>query len=589
MESAIRTEVEQEEQVKTAQTLANTAGTEASEQPLLRIVDKPTDEPDEAQTNDHGHEVATAVDTADVHTPVYPVCTRTVPEVLWNEDLPPQKNAVVLARALHDVGDVYRAPDYAGGLVLGSQDPNVPPLQIINGGQLAPVILDRVHIRVFKNGKPKGSQIGASYLNTLLRTEIFLQEFAPLDAVVTTPMYLDDFTLAKPGYNDGRAGQHILYRGAPAEIRAEPSAINAFLDVMAFASVADRTNAVAAALTVLLRNHWPGAKPAATFTSIKSGSGKNTVTDFAIGTTPQASITYQSTDWALEQNFASILQHNPDVGVVVIDNVRLGRGDRQIQSGFLERLLTDPNPIVFTTGAGDPRRRRNDIVVAISTNFGQLSRDLMNRALPIHLNATGDLARRVSPIGNPRLEYLPKYRDQIQAELRGMVERWKAAGKPLDLRVRHLFAAWAQTIGGILQVNGFQSFLANYELRSTEDDPLRQAVALLGASRADVWLTPDQWAELAGELGLVKLIIPAADRDSSKSRERRIGVVLTEHMDETLMVETDIESLTLHLEKKRGRFEASKPSVRYRFVILDRTPFPVEPDEVHQPASTDGS
>jgi hypothetical protein len=36
-------------------------------------------------------------------------------------------------------------------------------------------------------------------------------------------------------------------------------AIDAFLDVMAFASNADRTNAVALALTVLLRNFWPGA------------------------------------------------------------------------------------------------------------------------------------------------------------------------------------------------------------------------------------------------------------------------------------------------------------------------------------------
>ena len=60
-----------------------------------------------------------------------------------------------------------------------------------------------------------------------------------------------------------------------------------------------------------------------------------------------------------------------------------------------------------------------------------VSEDIMNRALPINLEPVGDVATRTSAIGNPKHEFLPEKRSQIDAELRGMVERWKTAGMPL--------------------------------------------------------------------------------------------------------------------------------------------------------------
>jgi hypothetical protein len=47
-------------------------------------------------------------------------------------------------------------------------------------------------------------------------------------------------------------------------------------------------------------------------------------------------------------------------------------------------------------------------------------------------------------------------------------------------------------------------------------------------------------------------------------------VVLSAHRDETFIVETEVEVLTLKLERKRGRFGEGEPHVRYRFVALDR-------------------
>jgi hypothetical protein len=491
--------------------------------------------------------------------------------LIWDEDDQAADNYRKLGERLSQSNDLYRRPGYASGLLLLLEGGK--HAVIIKGADIAPVIVDRVPVLVLKNGKPKGSRINAAHLQTMLSTECFLGQFHKVDQVTTTPAYLPDYRLTQPGLNEG-GGQRILYVGPQPVVLDSLDAINAFLDVMSFEAEADRTNAVAGALTVLFRNHLPGGKPVLIVTANKSHAGKDTVITFAAGTADSTSISYQATNWAVERNFVGAVKSNPDVGVVVIENARLDRGDKFLASAFLERFATDPEPLLFSTGTGPPVRRRNDIVLAISTNFGSVSEDLMNRGLPIHLNPVGNVADRVSPIGNPRLEYLPANRERIAAELRGMIDRWKAAGKPLDENVRHPFSVWAKRVGGILRVNGFSNFLGNYGVRKTVDDPLRKGLGLLGAQAPDTWLQATPWAKFVSDLGLVKAVIPPADQDSEKGRARGLGVVLKAHTGETFQTETETEKLTLRLEWRRGRFQGSDPEVRYRFVLVGQEALP---------------
>ena len=118
--------------------------------------------------------------------------------------------------------------------------------------------------------------------------------------------------------------------------------------------------------------------------------------------------------------------HNFDAGMLVIENARLNRRDNTIASAFIERFATDPKPFLCSTGAGPATLSRNDIVLVIFTNFRSVSEDILNRSLPIHLDPVGHISERTSPIGNPKLEYLPRYREHIAAELWGMVGRWKS-------------------------------------------------------------------------------------------------------------------------------------------------------------------
>jgi hypothetical protein len=492
----------------------------------------------------------------------------------WNAD----EVAVLLhprfGRRLAMTDDLYRLPGYGAGLLLGSPCSDIPPIEITKGNQFAPVITDRIPVIVIKNGKPNGSRIPAADLNTMLGTELFLQQFRPLDRVVTRPMYLGEFALTTPGYNDGGRGQRVLYIGRQAQVENSQDAINAFLDVMPFADNADRSNAVALALTVMLRNYWPGGKPVWVITSDESHGGKDTIVAFAAGGTPKVSVDYESADWAFRQGFVAALKSCPEAGVVNVENARLGRGDQFIASALLERFLTDPAPVVHSTKFREALTIENHPVVTITTNFGSVSEDLQNRGLSIHLQPVGNVADRETPIGNPKLEYLPANRDRIEAELRGMVERWKREGQPLDKSVRHPFGPWAQAIGGILQVNGFSDFLGNYLERRTSDDPLRKALGQLGVYEPNEWLTASLWAIRAGHLGLTAALIARADRESGESRSRAMGVVLTAHREETFLVETDDEMLTLRLEKGRRRFGGANPSTRYRFVVLGQQPVP---------------
>ncbi len=483
----------------------------------------------------------------------------------WHDDKVARLNYTALGRRLAQAGDLFRNPQDGSGLI--RLLPGGSHVKIVKGSDLWPVIADRMRVRVVKAGKLKGNRINAGDLNAVLKCEWFLSQFTPVDRVTAVPLYLPDFTLTKPGYNDGGVGSRLFYVGEKAVIADGMAVINSFLDVMAFATNADRTNAVAAALTVTLHNFWPGGKPIILATATKSHAGKDTVILFASGVHKSVSISYQPTDWAVERSFVGAVKTCHDAAVIVVENARTER-NKFIASAYLERFATDPVPLLFSTGTGQPVRVRNDFVLAISTNFGTVSEDILNRALPIHLNPTGNIADRDPLIGNPKLEFLPANEEKIAAELRGMIERWTAAGRPLDTGVHHPFGPWAKTVGGILKVNGFTDFLTNYGARKTADDPLRRALGILGSTHPDEWLTPSEWVPRIVELGLVKLIIPVADQGSEAGRRRGVGVVFSNHQEETLQADTEDElQVTLILEKLRGR-NGGEGRIRYQFKLI---------------------
>jgi len=491
------------------------------------------------------------------------------PEFVWRDHRSAAENYEELGALLSEAdGDLYLLVADRQLVILGQNNVfRVIPTSTV----LDAVVKDRVDAYcIDRNGRRK--DIPKRDLGAMLASEVFLDCFLPVDIFTPTPLYLPDWQLTRPGYNDGGEGARVFYAGPAVEIADNLEAIEAFLGVMDFAEEADRTNAVALALTIRLRNLWPGAKPVGAITATKSHSGKDTVRDFAVGIVPTREISWEAADWAVEQHFEKATR-SPDVGVVSVGNVR--SGSRPMASSFLERFITDPAPMITSTKVRDARMYSNRIVVIVTANEGRLSQDLLNRSLPIRLEVTGDVREREPAIGNPREVYLPRNRRRIEAELHGMMARWIEAGRPLDECVRHPMTAWAQTVGGILAANGFERFLDNYGQVLNAEEDKRQALGILGVARPDDWLRPGELVPIMEQQGLVGRLIPQIDRENFESRRRRLGVVLSAHEDETLRAETETEALRLKVRKARFRRDAGQDAkIHYRFEVLDRTPLP---------------
>lgn len=443
--------------------------------------------------------------------------------------------------------------------------------RIASAKDLATLLIDTLRIRVTKAGKLQGEMPSASILSSMLASERFLGHFRPVDEITTIPAYLPDFTITQPGYN-----ARTLHLGPPAVIADGLATINKFLAVMDWGTAADRTNAVAAALTVQLRHHFPGGKPLVLVTATKSHAGKGTVIEFIRGSVPKAEILYQDKDWPMRHELHRNLVETPEIGLINLDNVRLdssGRG-KMIRTGFLESLVTSPEVSLSAPGVKAGVRTANKFVVAINTNDGTLSPDLLNRALPIHLAPTGDVTMRESPIGNPKLEFLPAHRGQIEAELRGMIERWKKRKQPLDEAVAwHPMSVWAKTIGGILLVNGFQEFLVNYGTTRAVADPIREALGILAAVAPGKAQRPGEWAELAVQQGLASTLLKAGERETEAGRERAMGVLLSPYQDEFFERRTETHRMVFKPTKAARRWDKGGfPHVRYTFEVVTKEP-----------------
>lgn len=509
------------------------------------------------------------------------------PQFRWSVERGAARNYRKLGERLAQAGDLFRNKEDGHGLIFVSSSGDAR--LVGKAANLAPIIVDRVRMQVVKEGKVVSELPTSAHLNAMLRSEEFLSQFLPVDEVTRTPFYFDDWSLVEPGYNDGGPKRRVLYVGKQPTYVESTETIEKFLNVMAFATQADRTNAVAAALTVLQRRQWQGEKPLILLTATKSHSGKGTVTDFVRGSVPKADVLYEPIDWPMQSQFQKQLKVNPDVGVVVFDNVRLdssGGRAKFIRSSFVESFVTSNEVFLAAPGAGEPLRLENKYVVTINTNDGALSADLMNRCLPIHLAPCGDVHERPTPIGNPKLDFLPQHGEQIEAELRGMIERWKQEGSPLGESVKHPMTRWAKTIGGILKVNGFGDFLANYGCRKTSGDPVREALGILGAARPGKRLRPKEWAKLAVHLGLARTLFAPNERDTEKGRERAIGVIFKRHLEVVFEVSSERKRFRLILEGGFRRWTRGKnPHTRYGFTIIKEEAIPVDNE---RPGERDG-
>ncbi len=487
------------------------------------------------------------------------------PNYQWQMEAGLDRNFSLVAKLLVSLElPLYQHPD--GGLILVNEG---RPRRIATAKELAPLLIDHIRIAVVKNGKYHGERVAEGTLNNMLMARSFLSNFPKAEEVVTTPIILPDMSPSLPGFNS-QGG--ILYLGETVVTGKGIDTINKFLDVMEWQGNADRTNAVAAALSVPFRSQFPGGKPFVLVSASKSHAGKGTVTEFVRGKTAKAEILYEDKDWPMQKNLYEQLLQKPEIGVISLDNVRTDSSGRAkiIRSGFLESFITNSEVILTSATSRKPIRSANKFVVLLNTNEGSLSIDLLNRSLPIRLDPSGDLSDRIAKAkerlgGDVKHEWLPAHQGQIEAELWGMIDRWFKEGKPLDASIHHPMGPWAATIGGILQVNGFKDFLANYSATRSAADPIREAIGILAFHAGGKPKRARDLAQLAVTQGLHKTLLVGVDSSNTAACERQIGVMLSPYVGESFTAPTVGKKLTYRLKKEQGRWNEESPHYRYTF------------------------
>jgi hypothetical protein len=439
------------------------------------------------------------------------------------------------------------------------------------------------------------SLVPAKLASALLADEELWLSLPALRSYARRAVYDEAFRLCGPGWH---AAQGILVHGpdiVPAQlppvstggrsIDRLPPFLKRLLQDFCFASDADLENALALFLTGLLANHFvANPKPAGFVDGNQQDIGKTLLCQVLgqvlDGREPER--IPLARDEELEKKLGALLRES-NSSVFLFDNIKA-----KVDSAFLEANALSPVLSVRLLGHSRNVSRPNAYLWLVTSNLTSGSSDMITRGVPIRLRYEGNPGARV--FQENLVEFVQKHRLDLLAELAGLVERWKLAGRPAARDVwpagrpapRHRCRAWAETIGGILAVSGFTDFLANVEEARAAMDEGLQALATLAehviskkvagfvnppATDADRGQLPREWVKVfaAAGVGQEKL----ADKNT-RGRETWVGTFLSGKTDRAVAVTVGTQSGTAVLRKNPVRSDQK----RYYFEVDFTTPVP---------------
>lgn len=304
--------------------------------------------------------------------------------------------------------------------------------------------------------------------------------FPRLRGLIRTPMVRTDGSLLTQEGFDAATG--LFYAPPPGfqlpPIPEHPTAVDVreaiallsepFAD-FPFGERSSRANALALALTPLMRSLITGSVPLAVVDAPQQGTGKTLLVDVAsiIATGEEAAVTTvpRSDDEMRKRITAQLLGGQ---SFVLIDNV-----DGPLQSPALaaaitahvwrDRILGHSREVIVPV----------DVTWAATGNNVRLIGDLLRRSYPVRLDARTSEPWRRSGFRHPDLlGYLHQNRPQLVAAALTLVRAWVHEGRPKPaIPALGSFQGWCDAVGGVLLVAGVDDFLLNLESMYAGADP----------------------------------------------------------------------------------------------------------------------
>jgi hypothetical protein len=273
-----------------------------------------------------------------------------------------------------------------------------------------------------------------------------------------------------------------------------------------FVTDSDAAHAIAAMVSPIVRPMVDGPTPFFMFEAPTQGTGKdrlaNAVTWPVIGRKPSVMSIPAHND-ELAKKLTSILWSAPQV--VLLDNI-----DRMLNSDELAAILTE-------TEWTDRQMRTQSLMTLKNTctwmgtaNNPEYSIDIARRTVRCRIDTGLEKPWERSPdeFRHPNLEaWVRENRPELLHACLVLVRAWVAAGKPeFSGKPLGSFEAWSYILGGILDLAGFDGFLAN------------SAAAFSSAARdVDEWkIFAGAWWGAYGEQNVTtsKLLALAAEKET---------------------------------------------------------------------------
>ncbi len=290
-----------------------------------------------------------------------------------------------------------------------------------------------------------------------------------LRSIVSHPVYLPGFDLAKPGFN-AKGG---VFYDAPEHLAAVvPDArptpqiletLDLLVEDFPFKDEASRENFHALLLTRVLRPAIEGPTPFFFVMASQERTGKGKLLDVgSIAVTGEKIPVMQigTEEDEREKRITSLMLRGSQA--VHFDNVPTGV---DLDSAAIASLATAyPTWTGRVLGGSTMPALPNSLVVAFSGNNPRASGENAKRSVPIVLeDKTGHPETRENFLHPDCYAWALEQRPAVLAALCGLVEAWKAAKRPTANRRLGGFERWIGAVGGALHHAGASHFLGNYE------------------------------------------------------------------------------------------------------------------------------